>query len=98
MSAAKQTIAGWLEPLSWPEKQRLKGIKKMFREYTKALFKRVDARQLMQFKPPTLPQRIYTKTLNVDNVHYASFCQEVDWRREPYQSASQRSYCNGQKE
>jgi len=79
VSAAKQTIAGWLEPLSWPEKQRLKGIKKMFREYTKALFKRVDARQLMQFKPPTLPQRIYTKTLNVDNVHYASFCQEVDW-------------------
>lgn len=51
----------------------------MFREYTKALFKRVDSRQLMQFKPPTLPQRIYTKTLNVDNVHYASFCQEVDW-------------------
>ncbi len=51
----------------------------MFREYTKALFKRVDARELMQFKPPTLPQRIYTKTLNVDNVHYADFCQEVDW-------------------
>ena len=51
----------------------------MFREYTKALFKRVDARQLMQFKPPTLPQRIYTKTLNVDNKHYAAFCQEVDW-------------------
>ena len=51
----------------------------MFREYIKALFKRVDAKQLMQFKPPTLPQRIYTKTLNVDNVHYAAFCQEVDW-------------------
>ena len=51
----------------------------MFREYTKALFKRVDARELMQFKPPTLPQRIYTKTLNIDNVHYADFCQEVDW-------------------
>tara|TARA_A200000113_G_scaffold186149_1_gene173182 strand:- start:815 stop:1690 length:876 start_codon:yes stop_codon:yes gene_type:complete len=51
----------------------------MFREYTKALFKRVDTRQLMQFKPPTLPQRIYTKTLNIDNTHYCSFCQEVDW-------------------
>ncbi len=51
----------------------------MFREYTKALFKRVDARQLMQFKPPTLPQRIYTKTLNIDNAHYCSFCHEVDW-------------------
>lgn len=51
----------------------------MIREYTKALFKRVDARQLMQFKPPTLPQRIYTKTLNIDNMHYAAFCQEVDW-------------------
>lgn len=51
----------------------------MFREYTKALFKRVDARQLMQFKPPTLPQRIYTNTLKIDNAHYCSFCQEVDW-------------------
>ncbi|AEA98647.1 MaoC family dehydratase [Alteromonas mediterranea] len=51
----------------------------MFREYTKALFKRVDARQLMQFKPPTLPQRIYTKTLTIDNAHYGAFCQEVDW-------------------
>lgn len=51
----------------------------MFREYTKALFKRVDAKQLMQFKPPTLPQRIYTKTLNIDNAHYGAFCQEVDW-------------------
>lgn len=51
----------------------------MFREYTKALFKRVDTRQLMQFKPPTLPQRIYTKTLHIDNVHYGNFCNEVDW-------------------
>ena len=51
----------------------------MYREYTKALFKRVDARQLMLFYQPTLPQRIYTKTLNVDNKHYAAFCQEVDW-------------------
>ncbi|WP_394221093.1 MaoC family dehydratase [Alteromonas gracilis] len=51
----------------------------MFREYTKALFKRVDAKQLMQFKPPTLPQRIYTKTFNIDNAHYGAFCQEVDW-------------------
>ncbi|BFT29732.1 hypothetical protein D210916BOD24_09080 [Alteromonas sp. D210916BOD_24] len=51
----------------------------MFREYTKALFKRVDTRQLMQFKPPALPVRIYTKTLHVDNVHYGLFCQEVQW-------------------
>ncbi|MAI36756.1 MaoC/PaaZ C-terminal domain-containing protein [Alteromonas sp.] len=51
----------------------------MFREYTKSLFKRVDKRQLMQFKPPRLPQRIYTKTLNIDNKHYGKFCQEVAW-------------------
>ena len=51
----------------------------MFREYTKSLFKRVDKRQLMQFKPPRLPQRIYTKTLNIDNKHYSKFCQEVAW-------------------
>jgi acyl dehydratase len=51
----------------------------MLREYTKALFKRVDANQLMQFKPPTLPQRIYTKTLSIDNAHYSAYCQEVDW-------------------
>ncbi|WP_269520212.1 MaoC family dehydratase [Alteromonas sp. BMJM2] len=51
----------------------------MFREYTKSLFKRVDKRQLMQFKPPRLPQRIYTKTLSIDNKHYSKFCQEVAW-------------------
>lgn len=51
----------------------------MLREYTKALFKRVDADQLMQFKPPTLPQRIYTRTLFIDNAHYSAYCQEVDW-------------------
>ncbi|ALM89898.1 MULTISPECIES: MaoC family dehydratase [Alteromonas] len=51
----------------------------MFREYAKALFKRVDTRQLMQFKPPTLPPRIYTKQINIDNKHYGAFCQEVAW-------------------
>jgi len=51
----------------------------MFRDYTKSLFKRVDKRQLMQFKPPRLPQRIYTKTLSIDNKHYGKFCQEVAW-------------------
>lgn len=51
----------------------------MFREYTKALFKRVDKRKLMQFKPPTLPQRIYTKTLRIDQTHYEKFCKEVAW-------------------
>ncbi|WP_420933347.1 MaoC/PaaZ C-terminal domain-containing protein [Alteromonas sp. A081] len=51
----------------------------MFREYTKSLFKRVDKRQLMQFKPPRLPQRIYTKTFSIDNNHYQKFCREVKW-------------------
>lgn len=51
----------------------------MLREYIMALFKRTDTRQLMQFKPPTLPQRIYTKALLVDNIHYGRYCQEIDW-------------------
>lgn len=51
----------------------------MFREYSKALVKRVDTRQLMQFKPPTLPPRIYAKQIRVNNAHYADFCKEVDW-------------------
>jgi len=53
----------------------------MFREYVRALFKRVDTRQLMQFKPPSLPPRIYTKQISIDNNHYAAFCEEVDWQR-----------------
>ena len=51
----------------------------MFREYSKALFKRVDTRQLMQFRPPVLPPRIYSKQINVDNKHYAAYCQEMHW-------------------
>lgn len=51
----------------------------MFREYMQALIKRVDTRKLMQFKPPSLPQRIYTKTITVDNAHYGKYCNEVEW-------------------
>lgn len=51
----------------------------MLSEYSKALFKRVDKRQLMQFKPPRLPQRIHTKTLHIDNKHYSKYCEEVAW-------------------
>jgi acyl dehydratase len=51
----------------------------MFREYMQALFKRVDTRKLMQFKPPSLPQRIYTKSISVDNAHYGKYCNEVEW-------------------
>ena len=53
----------------------------MLREYAKALTKRVDTRALMQFKPPTLPSRIYTKTLCIDNAHYGKYCEEVKWGR-----------------
>ena len=54
----------------------------MFREYVKALFKRVDTRKLMQFKPPALPARIYAKQMSVNKAHYQAFCKEVGWNHE----------------
>lgn len=54
----------------------------MFREYIQALFKRADARQLGQFRPPSLPARIYTKQINIDSKHYAAFCQQTHWQQQ----------------
>ena len=51
----------------------------MFRDYIKALLKRVDTRQLMQFKPPTLPARMYSKQMSVNKAHYRAFCENVGW-------------------
>ena len=51
----------------------------MFRDYMNALFKRVDTRKLMQFKPPALPARIYAKQMKVNKAHYKAFCEEVAW-------------------
>ncbi len=56
----------------------------MFREYSQALFKRVDKRQLMQFKPPVLPARIYAKTLDLSQTHYQAFCELVNWEPSAY--------------
>lgn len=56
----------------------------MFREYIKALFKRADSRQLSQFRPPTLPPRIYTKYINVDSTHYQKFCHETQWHSDDH--------------
>ncbi|GEA11873.1 hypothetical protein KUL49_22480 [Alteromonas sp. KUL49] len=56
----------------------------MFREYSRALFKRVDKRQLMQFKPPVLPARIYSETLHLSQTHYQKFCELVGWQTSMY--------------
>ena len=50
--------------------------------YSQALFKRANLPALTQFKPPALPQRIYSQTLKSDAAHYKRYCEVVDWHAE----------------
>lgn len=50
--------------------------------YTQALFKRANLSSLTQFKPPALPQRIYSQTVKPDPAHYKRYCEVVDWHND----------------
>lgn len=48
--------------------------------YLKALFKRANTPLLMQFKPPILPQRIYSQTGLLSAKKYTAYCAMTQWK------------------
>lgn len=50
--------------------------------YGQALLKRANHSALTQFKPPALPQRIYSQRVMPDKAHYQRYCQVVNWHQD----------------
>ncbi|GGW86024.1 MaoC/PaaZ C-terminal domain-containing protein [Alteromonas halophila] len=47
--------------------------------YSQALFKRANLPALTQFRPPSLPQRIYSQSVAPRQEHYRRYCDVVGW-------------------
>ncbi len=54
----------------------------MLSMYGQALVKRANLTALTQFRPPVLPQRIYSETVFPNLDHYKHYCEIVGWQQD----------------